>query len=69
MMPQINWASRRIGSVSLREAGKVRAYRDGASWKFRTDDVEKLAAEGIPRGDPVVSDVSLDAWSNELDAA
>jgi excisionase family DNA binding protein len=40
----------------LREAGKVRAYRDGASWKFRADDVEKLVAEGIPAAG---SDVSL----------
>ena len=32
----------------LREAGKVRAYRDGASWKFRSDDIEKLATDGHP---------------------
>lgn len=31
----------------LREAGKVRGYRDGASWKFKSEDIEKLAAEGI----------------------
>jgi excisionase family DNA binding protein len=44
----------------LREDGKVRAYRDGASWKFRAEDIEKLAAEGIPGGDPGASDLSLD---------
>ncbi len=32
--------------TQLREAGKVRGYRDGASWKFRTEDIEKLAADG-----------------------
>lgn len=32
----------------LREEGKLRAYRDGASWKFRTEEVEKMAAEGVP---------------------
>lgn len=32
----------------LREAGKLRAYRDGASWKFRTDEIDKLAEQGLP---------------------
>jgi excisionase family DNA binding protein len=40
----------------LREDGKVRAYRDGTSWKFRADDVEKFVAEGLP---PAGSDISL----------
>lgn len=44
----------------LREAGKVRAYRDGASWKFRSDDIDKLAQEGIPRIDAGASDLALD---------
>jgi excisionase family DNA binding protein len=44
----------------LREAGKVRAYRDGASWKFRGEDIEKLSAEGVPELDPGASDLSLD---------
>ncbi|MCC7475870.1 MAG: helix-turn-helix domain-containing protein [Pirellulales bacterium] len=43
----------------LREAGKVRAYRDGASWKFRSEDVEKLQAEGLPELDAGGSDISL----------
>lgn len=30
----------------LREAGDLRAYRDGASWKFRTEEIDKLEAEG-----------------------
>lgn len=44
----------------LREAGKVRAYRDGASWKFRSEDIDKLEADGIPQLDPGASDLSLD---------
>ncbi len=44
----------------LREAGKVRAYKDGASWKFRGEDIEKFAAEGIPQLDPQPSGLSLD---------
>ncbi len=43
----------------LREDGKVRAYRDGASWKFRADDVEKLRADGIPSSDASSSDLAL----------
>lgn len=44
----------------LREAGKVRAYKDGPSWKFRGEDIEKFAAEGIPALDPPPSDLALD---------
>ena len=44
----------------LREAGEVRGYRDGASWKFRAEDIEKLAAKGIPQIEPEESDLSLD---------
>jgi len=43
----------------LREGGKVRGYRDGTSWKFRADDVKKLAAEGLPSADASSSDISL----------
>src|SRR5688572_14008939 len=45
----------------LREAGKVRAYRDGASWKFRAEDIDKLARDGIPLLDPAPSDIALDS--------
>jgi excisionase family DNA binding protein len=45
---------------ALREAGKVRAYRDGASWKFRSEDIEKFAAEGIPTIESSPSDLALD---------
>lgn len=44
----------------IREAGKVRAYRDGASWKFRQDDIEKLIETGIPSIEPGASDINLD---------
>lgn len=44
----------------LREAGKVRAYRDGASWKFRSEDIDKLEEDGIPQLDPGSSDLSLE---------
>ncbi len=43
----------------LRDAGKVRAYKDGASWKFRGEDIEKFAVEGVPQLDPPPSDLVL----------
>lgn len=36
---------------ALREAGDLRAYRDGSSWKFRTEEIDKLEAEGLPAAD------------------
>src|SRR3954454_3971961 len=45
--------------TQLREADKVRAYKDGASWKFRAEDIEKLAVEGIPEIEPSPSDLAL----------
>ena len=36
----------------------MRAYRDGASWKFRADDIDRLASEGLPEPPPP-SDISL----------
>lgn len=48
----------------LREAGKVRAYRDGTSWKFRSEDIEKLVADGLPALDAGGSDLSLDTGSS-----
>ncbi|MFN3152125.1 helix-turn-helix domain-containing protein [Bremerella sp.] len=39
----------------LRERGKVRAFRDGSSWKFKEDELDKargiLAEEGLSGGD------------------
>jgi excisionase family DNA binding protein len=49
----------------LREAGKVRGYRDGASWKFRAEDIDKLEAEGIPQIESPPSDLALDLEMGE----
>jgi excisionase family DNA binding protein len=48
----------------LREGGKLRAYRDGASWKFRSDDIAKLVEDGLP-ADSAASGISLDAEALE----
>lgn len=50
----------------LREANAVRAYRDGASWKFRSEDIDRMAEEGIPQIDPGASDLSLDTSDLDL---
>jgi hypothetical protein len=42
----------------LREDGQLRAYRDGASWKFRSDEIERMAHEGVPEESPP-SDIGL----------
>src|SRR4029079_6918989 len=54
---QLSISTERLNT--LREAGKVRAYRDGASWKFRSEDIEKFAAEGVPALDASPSDLAL----------
>ena len=46
--------------LELRTAGKVSGYRDGSSWKFRSEVIEKLAAEGIPTLDSPPSDIGFD---------
>ncbi len=42
----------------LREEGQLRAYRDGKSWKFRTDEIEKMVDAGVPDAPPP-SDIGL----------
>jgi excisionase family DNA binding protein len=42
----------------LREDGELRAYRDGASWKFRADEIDRLVTDGVPEPAPP-SDIGL----------
>jgi hypothetical protein len=51
----------------LRENNALRSYRDGASWKFRADEIDKFAADGIPDLPPP-SDISLIDSSELVDA-
>jgi hypothetical protein len=46
--------------LQLRTEGKVAGYRDGASWKFRSEVIDRLAAEGVPSTDSPPSDIGLD---------
>ncbi|NOY43497.1 MAG: helix-turn-helix domain-containing protein [Planctomycetes bacterium] len=49
----------------LREHGQLRAYRDGTSWKFRTEEIEKMVLEGVP-DPPPASDFDLVADVDDL---
>jgi len=51
----------------LRENGLLRAYRDGSSWKFRADEIEKMAQEGVPEISPE-SDIGLELPDELADA-
>jgi excisionase family DNA binding protein len=51
----------------LRETGKVRAYRDGTSWKFRGEDLAALSKELAAPRDPSVSDLALEALEDPSD--
>ncbi len=54
----------RLGA--LREAGKIHGYRDGASWKFKEDEVERLRAQGLDDQDDPEDEISLDYESGAL---
>jgi excisionase family DNA binding protein len=53
--------------VEMRSRGELRGFRDGASWKFPQDEIDRLRDQGIPGGgsdiglgaDPGGSDVAL----------
>jgi excisionase family DNA binding protein len=47
--------------LQLRSDGKVAGYRDGTSWKFRGEVIDKLAAEGVPQLEGPPSDIGLEA--------
>jgi hypothetical protein len=51
----------------LRESNALRSYRDGSSWKFRADEIEKFVSDGIPDLPPP-SDISLIDSSELVDA-
>ncbi|QDV75351.1 helix-turn-helix domain-containing protein [Botrimarina mediterranea] len=44
----------------LRDANVINGYKDGTSWKFRTEHIERLESEGIPPEDEG-EDFTLDA--------
>ena len=65
-------AAKKLGIPSeqlnqLRERGDLRAYRDGSSWKFRADEIERLVIEGIPKASPE-SDIGLASYEDLVEA-
>ncbi|MDZ4659880.1 MAG: helix-turn-helix domain-containing protein [Bythopirellula sp.] len=55
-LKKLNISAERLNE--LRDRQLVKAYRDGSSWKFRTEQIEKMANEGVPDLPPP-SDISL----------
>ena len=53
---------------SLREEGQLRAYRDGKSWKFRTDEIAGMVESGVPDAPPP-SDIGLVSPADLVEAA
>src|SRR3954466_4095619 len=53
--------------LALRERKKLTGYKDGASWKFRSEAIEKLAVEGIPQIDSSSSDLALNLEDEDDD--
>jgi len=52
----------------LREGGQLRAYRDGKSWKFRTDEIAGMVESGVPEPAPP-SDIGLVSTADLVEAA
>jgi excisionase family DNA binding protein len=44
----------------LREGGVLNGYRDGASWKFRTEVIDRFVEEGLPQPEAFDDDLDLD---------
>lgn len=64
-LSKLNISSERLNE--LREAGILKSYRDGSSWKFRADEIEGMAKDGVPDLPPP-SDISLIDPSDLVDA-
>ena len=70
---ELNDAAKMLGLtpdqlVELRSNGTIHGYRDGASWKFKAEEIERVAKElqgtGTERGEdriPFDSDMALAA--------
>ena len=52
----------------LREDGRAHAYRDGTSWKFRIEEIERLKTEGLDLGDSSDDIHSEEAEAEESDS-
>ena len=56
----------------LREASEIHGYRDGSSWKFKSDEVERasknLASGGLPGGPSDPDDDSSSFGSEDIDS-
>ena len=44
----------------LREQGKTHGYRDGSSWKFKAEEIDRLEADDITKSEAAAEDLDLD---------
>jgi hypothetical protein len=65
-LEKLNISAERLHA--LREEGQLRAYRDGKSWKFRTDEIQNMVESGVPEPPPP-SDIGLVAHDDLVAAA
>jgi excisionase family DNA binding protein len=45
--------------IALHDQNKLRGYRDGGSWKFRTEEIDRFASDGLPQLDPEDSGIDF----------
>ena len=71
----LNEAAKMIGVnseslVEMRSKGTIFGYRDGASWKFKVDEVERIIREELLPEESIQAALhELDSWSQRPDAA
>lgn len=72
---ELNEAAKRLGVtpdrlVEMRSNGEIRGFRDGASWKFKDDEIDRAKAELAESGDGLEDDLlSFDDTGSSLDLA
>ena len=52
--------------TELRQEGKAHGYRDGASWKFKTEEIDRLRSEGVVQHTPASDELDLDSTDEPL---
>ncbi|MBI2480048.1 MAG: hypothetical protein HYV60_15890 [Planctomycetia bacterium] len=70
---ELNEAAKRLGVtpdrlVEMRSNGEIRGFRDGASWKFKDDEIDRVKAEFAESGGGADKDLlSFDEAGSSLD--
>ncbi len=70
---ELNEAAKRLGVtpdrlVEMRSNGEIRGFRDGASWKFKDDEIDRAKAELAESGGGLEDDLlSFEDAGSSLD--